>query len=813
MRVQQLRVPGLVALVCLGALLRLAYPELTEFRREEAWALLKATDMIAGRGIPLTGIETSVPGLDNGPFQIYITSIALLGWHNASVVAGLYALLNVGALLVAARLAALAFGQSAMFFAVATYAVGSWAVYFSRKIWPNDLMPLFSALLALALIDAIVGGRRRGLILGGFWLGILVNLHPSGLTMVPVAIMALALRPRLLVAWQTIVGVLLALATSAPFIANEVRHGFPAIRALRGVAGTGSYLDITALLYALDLVGPGAYRAIVEGANETFQNMAIPVGPIGPVMAGFVVLGVLACIGQIVDAARTGRDWRTPAILLICVTVPVALAVRRSVPLWNHYFIFLLPFLFVILGNGLAAPARWIGARSLKLRRGTTTILAAMIAITSLIQIQHFVVGYQTIRTQGDRAIYGAPWGVLRSAADTALVASEGLPLVLVSQVGPHGLDDLIPMWRFLIPGERDIRFDDGGGVLRLTSGESLYIVGPTADPITMKLLSERGKSVADPIALPGGNQAYRFWFASARAPDRASRPIALLADGLALEKAHFDAALVPSGQTPLTVVTDWRVTRPLPEAELAFFTHMVDDRGRRIAGSDRGGVAAGRLGTADEVRAWATIGVPADLAPGRYWLETGAYWMEGTRRLRVVDGRSLPVGDSIRLGPLKVPIPAASQAMSRVATSPLAQFGPSIALDSFSANQQIAAPASSGGSTGDRAIALEVELNWRAIGQPERDLTVFVHLLAADGKLVTQDDRQPRDGSYPTSIWSAGEQIRDRHVISAPPGLYRIVVGLYDPANGARLARSDTSPRPPEMPDAVELRTIDLRP
>ena len=104
MRVQQLRVLGLVALVCLGALLRLAYPELTEFRREEAWALLKATDMVGGRGIPLTGIVTSVLGLDNGPLQIFITSIGLLDWHNASVAAGLYALFNVGALVVAARL-------------------------------------------------------------------------------------------------------------------------------------------------------------------------------------------------------------------------------------------------------------------------------------------------------------------------------------------------------------------------------------------------------------------------------------------------------------------------------------------------------------------------------------------------------------------------------------------------------------------------------------------------------------------------------------------------------------------------------------
>ena len=41
-------------------------------------------------------------------------------------------------------------------------------------------MPLFSALLALALYEAVVGGRRRGVVLAGLWLGALLNLHPSG---------------------------------------------------------------------------------------------------------------------------------------------------------------------------------------------------------------------------------------------------------------------------------------------------------------------------------------------------------------------------------------------------------------------------------------------------------------------------------------------------------------------------------------------------------------------------------------------------------------------------------------------------------
>jgi hypothetical protein len=46
--------------------------------------------------------------------------------------------------------------------------------------------------------------------------------------------------------------------------------------------------------------------------------------------------------------------------------------------------------------------------------------------------------------------------------------------------------------------------------------------------------------------------------------------------------------------------------------------------------------------------------------------------------------------------------------------------------------------------------------------------------------------------GMYPTSAWLPGQLIEDRHVIqvdpAVPPGSYRVLVGLYDPATLERL-------------------------
>jgi hypothetical protein len=52
--------------------------------------------------------------------------------------------------------------------------------------------------------------------------------------------------------------------------------------------------------------------------------------------------------------------------------------------------------------------------------------------------------------------------------------------------------------------------------------------------------------------------------------------------------------------------------------------------------------------------------------------------------------------------------------------------------------------------------------------------------------------DRPPLDGAYPTSTWLPGQTIIDRRSIplaGVPPGDYRLIVGLYNPATQQRLA------------------------
>jgi len=82
--------------------------------------------------------------------------------------------------------------------------------------------------------------------------------------------------------------------------------------------------------------------------------------------------------------------------------------------------------------------------------------------------------------------------------------------------------------------------------------------------------------------------------------------------------------------------------------------------------------------------------------------------------------------------------------------------------------------------------------LTWRALTEMEQSYAVFIHLVGPDGQIWGQRDSQPANGFRPTSTWVAGESIQDNHAVrldsDASPGVYRLVMGLYDTVDGQRL-------------------------
>jgi hypothetical protein len=228
-------------------------------------------------------------------------------------------------------------------------------------------------------------------------------------------------------------------------------------------------------------------------------------------------------------------------------------------------------------------------------------------------------------------------------------------------------------------------------------------------------------------------------------------------------------ATLAP-GDT-VTVSLHWQPLRPL-DADYTTFAHLVNADGRVIGASDHrpGGVYyPTSLWKPGETLVDAhTLTLASDLGRPPYALEVGLY--TGEKALRHL-GQPQQVG---MIGGARPPAASPANLAQRLD----AAFGGQIALAGY--------------ETAVEADRLALKLHWQAIAAPAANYTVFVHVLAQDGKIVAQYDGAPGGGSLPTRAWSPGATVADAISIPLPPslspGAYRLIAGLYDAATGARL-------------------------
>jgi len=153
----------------------------------------------------------------------------------------------------------------------------------------------------------------------------------------------------------------------------------------------------------------------------------------------------------------------------------------------------------------------------------------------------------------------------------------------------------------------------------------------------------------------------------------------------------------------------------------------------------------------------------------------------------RLSDGERLPVtvagqpaGEMLGLGMVRVGASEPLDVPSQARLEPAPVFGEAIALQGAQVTLV------------EKAAQVHVSLWWKALAAPDKDCTVFVHLLDEDGQLVGTGDGPPLWGGFPTRTWRFGDGILDEHVVPLSPHLapgdYAVTVGWYDPATGARL-------------------------
>lgn len=403
----------------LASFLRLYRLDLMEFKDDEAQAAFLVVQALEGERFPIHGLMSSV-GIYNSPVFIYL--LLLPGIFSFEPVGFCYfiALLNIGAVFLCYWFGRKIFnpwvGQVAALF----FAVSPWAIIYSRKIWAQDCLPLFSLLLMGGLYELCVNGDRRWFLPAALSAVLMPGIHFSGFIAAAVFVLFVGVC-RIRVDWKAwlVVGVVSA-GAYLPYLLKYWSTGR---------MGSGLSLErfsMNALVYPVQISSHFNFDYLLGGSSDAFREfLTSPIFWLVTLtgfvisllfMGGFVWLTLLL-YRERKDSSKpfwdyfrsnSGRSlcWIWTALPLVGFLV---LSIDKSI--FPHYFIILYPVQFWLAAAFLDAVCR---NGTMKYRRAVSSavVVFALVEALFMIRFLHFV------GTEGGAAgDYGVTYVQKREAA------------------------------------------------------------------------------------------------------------------------------------------------------------------------------------------------------------------------------------------------------------------------------------------------------------------------------------------------------------------------------------------------------------
>ena len=440
---------AVVAILLLAAWLRLDRLDLMEFKADEAGALCLTHEVLDGGGLPVRGLDSSV-GLTNPPLFIDLLVLPGLVSRNPVHAAAFLACLNVAAVWLCFVFGRRIFGDRAALLAALLFAASPWAVVYSRKIWAQDAMALFSVGVLGGLHRICTGKSRRWFVPTACLCLVLPGLHFSGLW-APVVFVLACLRFRPRVGWKSwsLVGAV-GLLLHGPYLAAT----WPPGNTHFGFSPSG--FSVLPFLHAAQNLGAFGFHRLLGASDAGFPALVQPGTALlhAAVAAGFVagffflVLAVLrpwlpGAITNVENLDRAGGE-----ILLLWTGIPTVGFTLLSVflPVHPHYLVMLYPAQFWLA----AFAADRLGARW----RGIGFALMVGAAAFGVIFLQCFF--HRIEQAGGTEGDYGVAYRHRLAAA--AYVATAGGRVVASSDgetydylVGALRRASVFPAPQFLI--------------------------------------------------------------------------------------------------------------------------------------------------------------------------------------------------------------------------------------------------------------------------------------------------------------------------------------------------------------------------
>jgi hypothetical protein len=484
----------LFLILALAALLRLGWPGLTEFKADEARLLALALDMAEFKSFALRGIGSSV-GFPNFPMSVWLYSIPLFLWKHPYSATLFLAGLNTIAVYACYRLARRYWGETAALVAALFFAVSPWAIIYSRKIWAQNLLPLFVLLYIGSALAAFVDRRKWSLLLHLLLLAVVVQIHLSALAFVPLTGLLMILFWRQTrQAWPEIVlGLVVAALTMLPFGIWILSHSGANNQSLiTNLLSRPALIDFDSLRFTwMVLTGDDIHSLAGPKAFQDYLNSVPDITLIRWLWGGLAVAGLATALRR-----------RRPAdlILVLWLITPILFFVRHSTPVFPHYFIITLPAGYILAGIFVNALADYFTAKTQRTQRKQEktlrtpaplpftglrlrgSIFAGTVIISAAAQAGVWLALLFFIGSNNTPNGFGTPLGLLLNAVEGAkqMQAQLAVPEILIVGDGDDpAVDDFPAVMDVLFRGTQH-RFVDGNEAAVFPPGGAVAIIQPS---------------------------------------------------------------------------------------------------------------------------------------------------------------------------------------------------------------------------------------------------------------------------------------------------------------------------------------------
>ena len=373
-------------IIIVAGILRLYMLNTTEFDDDQA-AIYNMARNAATHGYLVATSNVASVHIYNPPVTIYFYMLAALFSSNpmwGAVVNGLLMTISVLLTYIFVRRA---YGRFTGTIAALLYATASLAVSYSRYMWNQNLLPIVVVIFMMALFWGVVDRRKGWVALAIPLLGLLVQLHATGVLLAAPFAVALVLSPRTIRIRDILIGLLALLIIYAPYLVWEYSVKFADIHILLNSMHHKAIIDDKAWNFYITFLSPYPfnYNAYSPTSKLTLLSRVYPsISFLQPTLLILLIFSAIVALMMVLYPSGpwpTDRHWLSIPILgrimgywtqfrnnpyrcgllllLIWQVVPLLYLSRHSLAIYAHYFIVFMPGQFILIAFLFGRLFKW----------------------------------------------------------------------------------------------------------------------------------------------------------------------------------------------------------------------------------------------------------------------------------------------------------------------------------------------------------------------------------------------------------------------------------------------------------------------